>query len=231
LSLKVYLLSLDDERCVFYSEGPEIVAEDTVVAAVAPRTGLRGWVERKYRSLQLVLTESEKGVGLRVRRIWEWLQLRTYVDEPLLRSLRGVRNVELNHPTSLTGDETSRLWKEYLKSRQGRHAFWFVMNALVSPLTLLLAPLPGPNVIGYWFVYRAVCHWLARLGARQARQQEQVETKFQGTDALDGSFGAADEERIASLSSTLSLQGLGAFMERATRKRAHSRRKTPLTAS
>ena len=229
--MKVYLLSLDDERCVFYSEGPEIVAEDTIVAAVAPRAGLRGWVERKYRSLQLVLTESEKGVGLRVRRIWEWLQKRTYPDEPLLRSLRGVRGVELNHPSSLTEDETCRLWNEYLKSRQGRHAFWFVLNALISPVTLLLAPLPGPNVIGYWFIYRSVCHWLARLGARQARQQEQVETKFQRTEALDGSIGAADGERIANLSSTLSLQGLEAFLERATRKRARSRRKTPLAAS
>lgn len=230
LSLKVYLLSLDDERCVFYSEGPEILDAATVVE-VAPRAGLRGWIERKYKSLQLVLTESEKGVGLRMRRIWEWLQLRTYVDEPLLRSLRGVRDVELNHPPSLTEDETRQLWKDYLKSRQGRHAFWFVINALVSPLTLLLAPLPGPNLIGYWFVYRAVCHWLARLGARQARKNEQVETTFQPTDALNGSFGAADEERIASLSSTLSLQGLGAFIERAASKRARSRRKTALTVS
>lgn len=228
--MKVYLFSLDDERCVFYSEGPEILDAATVVAT-APRTGLRGWVERKYRSLQLVLTESEKGVGLRVRRIWEWLQKRTYPDEPLLRSLRGVRDVELNHPPSFTEDETCKLWKEYLKSRQGRHAFWFVINALVSPVTVLLAPLPGPNVIGYWFIYRAVCHWLARLGARQARKNEQVETKFQPAEALDGSFGVADEERIASLSSTLSLQGLGAFIERATRKRARARRKTPLAAS
>jgi hypothetical protein len=230
LSLKIYLLSLDDERCVFYSEGPEIIA-DAAVVAVVPRTGLRGWVERKYKSLQMVLTESEKGVGLRVRRIWEWLQLRTYVDEPLLRSLRGVRGLELNHPPSLTEDETHRIWKEYLKSRQGRHAFWFVINTLVSPLTLLLAPLPGPNLIGYWFVYRAVCHWLARLGARQARKNEGVETTFQRTEALDGSFGGADEERIACLSSTLSLQGLGAFIERATQKGAKARRKTLLTVS
>ena len=229
--MKVYLLSLDDDRCVFYSEGPEIVAE-SIGAVPAPRTGIRGWVERRYKSLQSVLNESEKGVGLRVRRIWEWLQKRIPPDEPLLRSLRGVRAVELNHPPSITEDETCRLWREYLKSRQGRHAFWSVTNALVSPLTLLLAPLPGPNVIGYWFVYRAVCHWLARLGARQARKTEQMETKLIPTAALDGSFGAADEERIASLSSSLSLQGLEAFVQRVTAKRARARRrKSPLTVS
>jgi hypothetical protein len=225
--VKIYLLNLDSGRCVFYSEGAEAVAE---VEASAPRTGVRGWAERKYKSLQAILTESEQGVGLRVRRIWEWLQKRIPPDEPVLRSLRGVSAIELHHPLTLTTEETRSLWKNYLKNRQGRHTFWFIANALVSPLTLLLAPLPGPNIIGYWFVYRAVCHLLARLGARNARS-EQVETEFISTDALDGSFGAADDERIASLSSSFGLNGLDAFIKRIAAKKAGARRKTPLAVS
>ena len=92
--MKVYLLSLDGGRCVFYSEGPETVAEDETPA---PREGVRGWAERRYKSLQAILTESEKGVGLRVRRVWEWLQKRIPPDEPALRALRGVRAVKLYH--------------------------------------------------------------------------------------------------------------------------------------
>ena len=225
--MKIYLLSLDDERCVFYSEGPETVAE---IETVAPRQGIRGWAERRYKSLQAVLTESEKGVGLRVRRIWEWLQKRIPPDEPMLRALRGVRAVEIHHPLTFTEEETRALWNDYLKSRQGRHMFWFVINAFFSPLTLLLAPLPGPNVIGYWFIYRAVCHMFARLGARNARS-EQVSTKFVSTDALDGSFGATDNERIASLSSNFGLSGLDEFVKRMAAKKARARRKTPLTVS
>lgn len=225
--MKIYLLSLDGGRCVFYSEGPEMVAE---IEATAPRRGIRGWAERRYKSLQAILTESEKGVGLRVRRIWEWLQKRIPPDEPMLRALRGVRAIVLHHPLTFTEEETRSLWIDYLKSRQGRHMFWFIMNALVSPLTLLLAPLPGPNVIGYWFVYRAVCHLLARLGARNARS-EQVSTKFLSTDALDGSFGVTDNERIASLSSSFGLGGLDDFIKRIAAKKASARRKTPVTVS
>lgn len=226
--MKIYLLSLDGGRCVFYSEGPEAVAETESVEP--PRRGLRGWAERRYKSLQAILTESEKGVGLRVRRIWEWLQKRISPDEPVLRALRGVSTIVLHHPLTFTEEETRALWQGYLKGRQGLHMFWFIVNALVSPLTLLLAPLPGPNVIGYWFVYRAVCHLLARLGVRNARSQ-QVTTKFLSNGELDGSFDAKDDERIASLSSSFGFQGLDDFIKRITAKKASARRKTPLAVS
>lgn len=226
--MKIYLLNLDGGRCVFYSEGPEQAEAD--VEAPERRKGMRGWAERRYKSLQAVLTESEKGVGLRVRRVWEWLQKRIPPDEPVLRSLRGVSHVVLHHPPTMTEAETRALWEDYLKNRQGRHMFWFVINALVSPLTLVLAPLPGPNVIGYWFVYRSACHMLARLGARNARS-EQVTTELLANDELDGAFGAHDEERIASLSSSFGLQGLDDFIKRMMAKQANARRKAPLAVS
>ncbi|HWS99532.1 MAG TPA: hypothetical protein VN256_04600 [Pyrinomonadaceae bacterium] len=227
--MKVYLLSLDGGRCVFYSEGPEKDAEADSAPAL-PRQGLRGWVERKFRSLQVILTESEKGVGLRVRRVWEWLQKRTAPDEPLLRALRGETAVELHHPPAYTREEARELWREYLKGRQGRHAFWAIINALIAPLTLVFTPLPGPNVIGYWVVYRAVCHWLARLGARNARCGA-VETAFHSTGALDGAFGENDHERIASLTKSFGLHGLEAFVKRVAAERARARRKAPLAVS
>lgn len=220
--MKIYLLSLEGGRCVFYSEGPEAVAESETAE---PRAGVRGWVEGKYKNLQVILTESEKGVGLRMRRTWEWLQKRISPDEPVLRSLRGASSIELYYPLAFTEEETHTLWRDYLKGRQGRHTFWFVVNAIVSPLTLLLAPLPGPNLIGYWFVYRAVCHLLARLGASNARS-EQVTTKFLSTGALDGSFAATDDERIASLSSRLGLYGLDSFIKQVAAKHEKEQRKT-----
>jgi hypothetical protein len=220
--VKIYLLSVEGGRCIFYSEGPEAVAESEMAA---PRGGVRGWVERKYKNLQVILTESEKGVGLRMRRAWEWLQKRISPDEPVLRSLRGARAIELYYPLTFTEEETHTLWRDYLKGRQGRHTFWFVVNALVSPLTLLLAPLPGPNLIGYWFVYRAVCHLLARLGASNARS-ERVTTTFFSTDALDGSFGATDDERISNLSSKFGLYGLDSFIKHMAAKHKKERRKT-----
>lgn len=225
--MKIYLLSLDSGHCVFYSEGPEAVIE---LEAAIPRRGIRGWVERKYKSLQVILTESEKGVGLRMRRIWEWLQKRISPDEPILRSLRGVRAIGLYHPLTFEQEETVRLWNRYLKERQGRHMFWFIANTVVSPLTLLLAPLPGPNLIGYWFVYRAVCHLLARLGARHARS-ERVVTDLFSTSELDVPLGRGDEKRIVSLATTFGLVGLEAYIQRVKPRGKRGKRTAPVGVS
>jgi len=92
----------------------------------------------------------------------------------------------------------------------------------------VFTPLPGPNVIGYWVVYRAVCHWLARLGARNACG---VTTRLHSTGALDGALGENDHERIASLTSSFGLHGLEAFVKRSAAKHARVRRKTPLPVS
>ena len=219
--MKIFLISLDGGPCVFYSEGPEAVLE---LESAIPRRGIRGWVERKYKSLQVVLNESEKGVGLRMRRIWEWLQKRISPDEPILRSLRGVRTISFYHPPTVAQQEAIAIWNRYLKERQGRHMFWFIANALVSPLTLLLAPLPGPNLIGYWFVYRAVCHLLARLGARHARS-ERVETNLISTPALDPPFGLRDDERIGNLAAAFGLPGLKAYIQRVAPGQQRGRRK------
>lgn len=214
--MKIYLLPLGDEEFLFYSEGPEVMGEAEVSA---PRGGVRGWAERKYQGLRAVLNESERGVGLRMRRAWEWLQKRTAPDEPLLRALRGAKEIKLIYPLSLERDAAQEHWEDYLASRNRRHTLWLVLNVLVSPLTLLFAPVPGPNVIGYWFVYRAVCHLLARLGIRRARSGE-VTTELVASGALDGAFAVADNERIARLEASFGLSGLGAYLQRATLKRA-----------
>jgi len=44
------------------------------------------------------------------------------------------------------------------------------VNTVISPVTLILTPIPGPNLLGYWIAYRAFCHLLAVLGARGAEE-------------------------------------------------------------
>jgi hypothetical protein len=226
--VKVYLLRFDDERCVFYSEAPETPKEDEGAQATA-RAGVRGWAERKYQSLQTAISSAESGVGLRVKRAWEWLQRRASPDEALLRSLRNVEMIHLYYPSQIDASEARSLWTNYLKSRRRHHSLWLVLNALVTPLTLLLAPIPGPNIIGYWFLYRAICHVLAVLGVRRALG-EGMETEFLSSGVLDELLLAGNEERLSSVAERLDLQSLEAFMERAGRA-GEERRKATLAVS
>jgi hypothetical protein len=226
--VKVYLLRFDDERTIFYSEKPETPSEDESAQAPA-REGVRGWAERKYQSLQTAIGGAESGVGLRMKRAWEWLQRRANPDEAMLRSLRNVEIIHLYYPSRLDAGEARALWTSYLKGRSRHHYLWLVLNALVTPLTVLLAPIPGPNIIGYWFLYRAICHLLAVLGVRRALG-EGVETEFLSSGVLDELLLAGNEGRLSSVAERLDLKSLEAFMKRAARARGE-RRKSALAVS
>lgn len=228
--MKVYLLYLDDGRHVFYSEGPETPDAGESAAAAGGGQGLRAWAERKYQSLQTTLGRAESGVGLHMRRAWQWLQRRAAPDESMLRSLRNASELQLYHPSMMKEDEARLLWSGYLKERGRGHAFWLVLNALVTPLTVLLAPVPGPNVIGYWFLYRAICHLLAWLGVRRAIRARGL-VGFFPSDALDGAFSASDDERLGRVSELFGLKQLDGFVARASEAKRDTRERSRLAVS
>src|SRR6185369_16789062 len=47
-----------------------------------------------------------------------------------------------------------------------RHRWWLAIDALLLGLSALLILLPGPNLIGYYFAFRVVGHYLSWRGAR-----------------------------------------------------------------
>lgn len=216
--MKVYLLQLTDERKVFYAE--PAVEEIRETKEEASAGGVRGWLSEKYGDLQKALVESESGTGRRMRRVWEWLQRRMAVDEQMLRSLRVVHQIELHYPPSMTAVEARGAWDHYLANRRRHFLLWFILNLLVTPVTLLLAPIPGPNVIGWWFCYRAICHALSLLGIRRA---EEVPHIMHANDALDVRLAEADEEQISGLAQALNLHGLSFYVERAAGEQVRPR--------
>jgi hypothetical protein len=212
----LYLIPFDAEGPVFYAEGP---ARDDHRSSHAPTGGMRGWLERKFRSMQTALHRSRGGMGQRLRRLWGWLQRRISPDEPLLRRLRRAGTGVIHHPSRLSSEEAATAWRNYLAGRRGRHLVGLVLNLAISPLTLLLVPLPGPNVVGFWFVYRATCHALALLGIQRAAGP-QVTTSFQPSDDLDAAPGESPEDWAARISASHNLAGLGEFLRRIEAARA-----------
>jgi hypothetical protein len=214
-AVKVYLLRIDSGRPIFYAEGPDGPAED---GAGAPRRGLRGWLERTSRRWHEAGQDPQEGVGGRLRRAWDWLQRRLAPDEAMLKHLGRADRIELHHPASLAAPEALGLWREYLVRRRRRHGFWLAVTLLLSPLTVLLTPIPGPNLIGYWFVYRAVCHLSIVRGVGRALG-EQVPTRLHPTTALELGPGIGPGEWIARVARHYRLPRLGEFLERSTAAR------------
>jgi hypothetical protein len=179
--LKVDLKLGDDGQRLFHFR-PERAEGAEVHPSTHP--GLRGWFERKALHVKDIWQHADRGLVLRMRHVWDWLQRRMHPDEPMLVRMRSTPTIEINHPASLSSDEAKAAWAAFLAAQRRRHLPWLVVNGLISPLTVLLAPLPGPNIVGYWFVYRAARDLLALLGVRRAKL-ERVPTRFQPSETLD----------------------------------------------
>jgi hypothetical protein len=204
------LLRLDPQRSFFYHEeaagagGPSDRAE---------RGGLRGFLERTYQRMRLSLRHPSGALTKRMRRAWDWLERRMHPDEPLLAALRRAPTIDVHHDPSLSSAEARVLWCGYLRRRRVRHLRWLVFDGMLAPLSVLLAPLPGPNLIGYWFAYRAVCQLLILLGIRRA-SSGRVETMFHPVAGLDSPGGQGDDQWLARAARQHELKGLHEFVSR-----------------
>ncbi len=209
--MKVFLLRIDDRRHAFFAPAPEVLA-----TADEPPDD-RSWSGALARRARRAQASIERGPGWAARGtppVWDWLQRFVAPDEPLLRGLRHVDSVSLHHPATMDPQAAATAWRAYLAGRRRHHLFWASVDLLLGPLAVLvLTPLPGPNVIGYWFVYRAACHAAALIGVRRAGHRA-VRTVLEPTEALDAPLAGADRGARDALSRGCGLDGLDVFLVR-----------------
>jgi hypothetical protein len=208
--VKVFLLSLDPGQPFFHSEDGR---DEEATPSVSARPGMAGWFRRTTRRMKSAVKHPKSRLARKLKQFWDWLQSRMYPDESLLAALRSARTIELHHPESLSSDEALGLWEAYLRRRFRRHFLWLLFDLFFSPLSILLTPLPGPNVIGYWFAYRAVHHLLILLGIRRALRGR-VETIPRPIADLDATGGPGDKEWLTRTAAQYELKGLHDFVAR-----------------
>jgi hypothetical protein len=182
--VKVYLLFVNDKEFFFYSDESETDESEAEISAL-PAVGWRGWLEVRWHRFQKAWHQSETGVAGWARRNWDWLHSFFHPDESFLVRLRATERVDLHHPASRHEDAVAETWRGYLGRKWRRHVAWLSFNAMIAPVTLvLLWPLPGPNLIGYWFAYRAIHHWLIVRGLG-AVKKGRTPTRYHAETSLD----------------------------------------------
>jgi Mitochondrial K+-H+ exchange-related len=185
--VKIYLLLIDHERFFFYADESAAPDDqsDGVESSGRPGPGIRGWLHGKYQRFLSAWRHGESGAIVWVRRVWDWLHTLTHPDEAMLVRLRSARSIELHYPASRSGNEVREIWRGYLSQEWWRHLLWLSVNGLLAPPTIaILWILPGPNLIGYWFAYRAIHHLLVLWGIRRV-WRDVIPTELRAVDALD----------------------------------------------
>jgi hypothetical protein len=184
--LKIYLLLLDHARFFFYSDESE-ASPDTPDAddlVTRPKSGFTGWFHIRYKRFRSAWQHADSGALLWMRRSWDWLHSWAHPDEAMLARLWSVHKIDLYYPAARPAGDVRAIWSGYLKKQWRRHLVWLIFNGLIAPFAFLLFVLPGPNLIGYWFAYRAVHHTLVVWGIGRVNRNK-VPTELHPIDALD----------------------------------------------
>jgi hypothetical protein len=168
--------------------------------------------------------QTERGTGPpagRLTRARDWLVRRvaeSIAEQRTLWSLRRLSSAVFVHPSNLSSAAAAAIRERLLAHDRRRHGWWLIANLVGVAITAVLVLLPGPNLVGYYFVFRAIGHVLSWQGARQAL--DGISWTPKPEDALSELGDLAplprDEraDRVAALASRLELPRLAVFFDR-----------------
>lgn len=164
------------------------------------------------------------GWGGRIKaRVLRWIADRI-AEQRLLWQLRTCHDATLVFPSDMAEDEATGLVRGELRRDSDRHLRWLVVNAALLVFSGVLALVPGPNVIAYYFAFRVVGHWLSLRGARHGLSA--VAWRGQPDEALSELRAALHLEpavrhvRLRDIAARLDLPHLVTFVERVAFKGA-----------
>jgi hypothetical protein len=178
--MNVFLIpTIASERYELYYEAP-----DGEVVDAAEEEGLLnrmtfGLSNRLKRRFDLMLIEAEDwrrrrhearpepaGLLARARRKTMGFIVERIAEQRLLWHLRKVTKVCVHVPADLTASDADVIVRAMLMRDADHHRKWFWIDVVLLIPAGLLTVVPGPNVIGIYFTFQVVSHYLSWTGAK-----------------------------------------------------------------
>lgn len=171
--MDVFVIPIRGDRYELYCE---VSAGHSVDAELQGSGAFRG-LKRRFALMLRAAEAYERGsvpppvvVHSRMGRFHGWLMrwaAERIAEQRLLWRLRRETAVTVVHPRDLDFEQTMVIVRRILQRDLERHRRWFIVDGLAFVTTGLVAILPGPNLLAYFFAFRVVGRWLSLRGASQ----------------------------------------------------------------
>jgi hypothetical protein len=145
-------------------------------------------------------------------------------EQRLLWRIRQETAATLVHPFDISGDRALAMMRKEMTVDARRHLRW---SGIDGVLAAILGPglffVPGPNVLGWYFFFRAIGHFFSWKGARQGLLR--VTWTAQASSDLTAIRGVLAEGgpeclgRLDEIGARLGLAHLTSFVNRVSRGR------------
>ncbi len=228
-AMEVYLVPLGPDRHELYCE----VADEPPEPETIDGTVRAGWfsgLRRRFRAM-IAVAEAERrgdatgssdagtrGWSQRVRDRVIGAVAEAIAEQRLLWNLRRQTVAVLVHPNDLSEAQALVVLRTSLRRDAEKHRLWLVVDLVAFVASGLLALIPGPNLIAYYFAFRLVGHYFSLRGARQGLDRVQWQTRASGPlaelRAAVSLASAGRASRLRELCEQLDLRHLAAFVER-----------------
>lgn len=224
--MDVFLIPVAADRYELYCEEPD--APDEEEDAAAPP----GFFRRMIGRVRLMLAEAERErhrggphpgdaplgfFGRLKARTMRWAA-EWVAEQRLLWQLRGKDAVCLVYPDDITEAQARQLLKRSLQRDWERHRFWLAIDSVGLIVSGALILVPGPNVLGYYFLLRTAGHYLSLRGARQGLTQVtwsvRANADLAALRAVINQTPEQREERVRAIGHTLRLEHFASFFQR-----------------
>lgn len=155
----------------------------------------------------------------RLRRFITRKLAETVTEQRLLWHMRHETAATLHHPDSIEAAGALAIAMAEFESDYGRHRRWLIIDGLLTAVTgPLLFFVPGPNIVSWYFSFRAIGHFFAMRGARRALSGVTWAAAASPHLSAVGDALALDSEargpRVVAAGEALGLHRLAAFVER-----------------
>jgi hypothetical protein len=220
--MQVYLVPVGAERYELYCE----VQDADPAEEAAPR----GFVRRTVHRFRVTVAEAEReqqnpeasagqrGFAARVKaRVLRYIA-ESVAEQRLLWHLRGCTKSVLVRTEDVSDVHAREILRRQLNRDFERHRFWLAIDSLGLAASAVLALLPGPNLLAYYFLFRLVGHFLSVRGARQGLVK--CEWTLEPPAALTALRQLIDlpaperADRVREIASELRLERFAAFFEK-----------------
>jgi hypothetical protein len=222
--MDVYLVPVGPQRYELYCEIPD---EPENADAEAARGFFRRLIDRFRQMIAEAERERRHGAPQNAPRGWlgrvrakmmRWVA-ESIAEQKLLWHLRKLDHACFHHPDDLQESQAVAIRVEQLERDRRKHQFWLILDSvLMVVFGVALFPVPGPNVVGYYFAFRVVGHYLSYRGASCGltgvawqNQPSDPLTELRRMLTLDP---AQREPRLHAVAETLRLEHLPSFFER-----------------
>jgi hypothetical protein len=231
--MDVFLVPLGTERHELYCEPSD--DDESATGSAAQPPGLFARLKRSFsetlRAAELARARRAAGEFDPIDTWWERTRARVLAkvadavaEQRLLWHLRHLTAARLQHPPDMQADTALSIMRASMLRDRDRHFRWLVIDTILMLLSAALVIVPGPNILGYYFAFRVVGHYLSWRGARK------------GLDGVAWTTAACDplielreaiglepqqrEARVGEVAARLQLPRLAVFVERVTWKSA-----------